>query len=481
MNTSLFEPQISISIEVVERQLVTLPISIQLQPGVDKPVPGQPGKTAGSLVLIKDASGSFLLLVSTGLPGKTSAESFRSAGGAIARWLMENKVSDATLKASAFDPQGVNNAVDYLCEGIWLGAFQFKKYKKSDDQPNCTLYLEGGKSAAALRARLENVQKITFATNLARQIIHEPANVINPQTLSELAEALAQKYGFKCTVIDSKQLEELKAGALLAVGQGSKTPARLIVLEYPGQNPEPGTDPVVLVGKAVTFDTGGYSLKGVDHIVGMKFDKGGGVAVLCSLVAAASLKLKQPVVGIIPAVENMVSEKAYRPDDILISMSGKSIEIITTDAEGRLILADALTYAQKTFKPKVLIDVATLTGGVIIALGHVRAGILCNNESLTSALMASGEATHERLWPLPIDDEYAELIKSSEADIKNSGGREASTIIGAMFLKQFIEEGTIWAHVDIAGTGETEKNHPYCPKGPTGFGVRLFVDYLQKL
>ena len=481
MNTSMFEPMISISIEVVEKQLISPDIVIQLEPGMDKPSAGQPGKTAGSLVLFKEPGGSITLLVSTGLPGKTTAESFRSAGGAISRWLIENRVSEAALKAAAIDPQGVHNPVEYLCEGIWLGAYQFKKYKKAEEQPACVLFLEAGKSTAALKSRLEKVQKSTYATNLARQIIHEPANVINPQTLSELAEGLAEQYGFKCTVIDSKQLEELKAGALLAVGRGSKTPARMIVLEYPGTDTESRTAPVVLVGKAITFDTGGYSLKGVEHIVGMKFDKSGGVAVLCTLVAAASLKLKLPVIGIIPTAENMVSDEAYRPDDILISMAGKSIEIISTDAEGRLILADALTYAQKTYKPKAIIDIATLTGGVITALGHVRAGILSNNESLSNALFASGEATHERLWPLPIDDEYAEAIKSSEADIKNSGGRDASTITGAMFLKQFIEDGILWAHLDIAGTADTDKGQPYCPKGPTGFGVRLFLDYLQKL
>jgi len=481
MNISIFEPQISVNLEIVERSLVAYPIIVTLQPGSDRPGPGLPGKAAGSLVLVKENNNAYTLFVSTGLPGKTTAESFRLAGGAISRWLVDNKVSEASLKATNLDPQGVANAVESLCEGLWLGAYQFTKYKKPENRQASTIYIEVGKNAQALKTRLEKVQKTAYATNLARQIIHEPANVINPQTLAELAADLAQKFGFKYTLIDTPQLETLKAGALLAVGQGSKTPSRMIVLEYSGQDAEPGTAPVVLVGKAITFDTGGYSLKGVDHIVGMKFDKSGGVAVLCTLVAAASLKLKQPVIGIIPAAENMVSDKAYRPDDILISMSGKSIEIISTDAEGRLVLADALTYAQKTYKPKALIDIATLTGGVIVALGHVRAGVLSNNEALTSALSAAGEAVHERLWPLPLDEEYFEQIKSSEADIKNSGGRDASTITGAMFLKQFIEEGTAWAHIDIAGTADTEKGFAYCPKGPTGFGVRLFIDYLQKL
>jgi leucyl aminopeptidase len=320
MNIHVFEPQISVSIEIVERQLIAYPISVVLQPGSDKPVPGLPGKTAGSLVLVKENT-NFTLLVSTGLPGKANAESFRCAGGAIARWLVDNKVSEASLKVTNLDPQGVNNAVEALCEGLWLGAYQFKKYKKTEDTPVSTLYLEIGKNAQSLKTRLEKVQKLAYATNLARQIIHEPANIINPQTLAELAGDLAKKFGFKCTVIDTLQLEAMKAGALLAVGQGSKTPSCLIVLEYTGQDPDPDAAPVVMVGKAITFDTGGYSLKGVDHIVGMKFDKSGGVAVLCSLVAAASLKLKQPVIGIIPAAENMVSEKAYRPDDILISLS----------------------------------------------------------------------------------------------------------------------------------------------------------------
>jgi len=480
MNMIDFEPQVFVKIEITEKLPPDCPISVVLQPGSDTPAPGVPGKTAGSLFLVKE-NDRLTLLVSTGLPGKASPESFRCAGGAIARWLVDNRAVEAALKSSDLDWLGIPNAVEALCEGIWLGAYQFKKYKMPQDQPVSTLYLEAGQNELDLQARLEIVQKTAYATNLARQVIHEPANVINPQTLGELAAELAQKYGFKCTVLESSQLKAMQAGALVAVGQGSQTPSRLIVLEYPGQAAVQGTAPVVLVGKAITFDTGGYSLKGVDHIVGMKGDKAGGVAVLCTLVAAASLKIRQPVVGIIPTAENMVSEKAYRPDDILISMSGKSIEIISTDAEGRLVLADALTYAQRKFQPKVMIDIATLTGGVLIALGRVRAGILSNHAELSSALSACGEAVHERLWPLPLDDEYFDEIKSSEADFKNKGGREAATIIGAIFLKQFIEKGTPWAHLDIAGTGDTEKSLPYCPKGPTGFGVRLLVDYLQKL
>jgi len=252
------------------------------------------------------------------------------------------------------------------------------------------------------------------------------------------------------------------------------------VLEYAGQAPA-GTAPVVLVGKAITFDTGGYSIKTSDGILGMKYDKSGGVAVMATLIAAASLKLAQPLVGIIPAAENMISGGSYHPDDILVSMSGKTIEIVSTDAEGRLILADALTYAQRNYKPKALIDIATLTGGVVVALGHVRAAILSNDDELYQALFTAGETTHERLWRLPLDEDYKELIKSQDADMKNSGPREASTIMGATFLKQFVEEGVIWAHLDVAGMADINAPLPYYAKGSTAFGVRLFIEYLKNL
>jgi len=213
----------------------------------------------------------------------------------------------------------------------------------------------------------------------------------------------------------------------------------------------------------------------------MKYDKSGGMSVIATLVAAARLGLSTPVVGVIAAAENMVSANAYRPDDILKALNGKTIEVISTDAEGRLVLADALTYTERTFQPRAMIDIATLTGAVVVALGNVRAGLLSTNDELAEALFKSGEKTFERVWRLPLDEEYFEQIKGSDTDIKNSGGRKAGSIIGGVFLKQFVSDATPWAHLDVAGMMETEKDLPYCPKGGIGFGVRLFLDYLGAL
>lgn len=252
------------------------------------------------------------------------------------------------------------------------------------------------------------------------------------------------------------------------------------MLEY---QPETGAEasPVALVGKAITFDTGGYSIKTTPGLVGMKYDKCGAMAVIGTLVAAARLKLQIPIVGVLAAAENMISNAAYRPNDILKTLSGKTVEIISTDAEGRLVLCDALAYAQN-FHPRVMIDLATLTGGVVTALGSTRAGLFSNNDQLADALFSAGESTHERLWQLPLDDEYFDLIKSDDADIKNSAGNpKAHPIVGGIFLKQFVDDETPWAHLDIAGVSDWDKDMPYCPKGASGFGVRLLVEYLSGL
>jgi leucyl aminopeptidase len=283
-------------------------------------------------------------------------------------------------------------------------------------------------------------------------------------------------------VLDETALAELGAGALLAVGQGSRTPPRLLVLEYPGQGDLRGSPPVVVVGKALTFDSGGYMVKDRSAIVGMKYDKAGGAAVVGLLHAAALLRLETPLVGIIPAAENMISAEAFRPDDIIRTLSGMTVEITSTDAEGRLVLCDALTYACRFYQPRALIDVATLTYGVVAALGKVRAGLMSNNDALAQALLDSGERTGERFWRLPLDEEYLDLLRGAAADLKNySGSSQASPVTGGVFLHQFVPEGVPWAHLDILGVAATDVDLPYCPKGATGFGVRLLIDYLQNL
>jgi leucyl aminopeptidase len=438
----------------------------------EEPAIGAPGKQAGGVQVAPREGGGHVATVSLGAREKFTPEVTRRAGGGLGKWLLNAGIAQAKLDLSNLpDTNGAAAAL----EGICLGAYSFNRYKESNTpaQPITLVVNED------LRAQAEWAQTISDAVLMARDLSHEPANVINPVTLAEWAETVAAQYGLGYKVVDEQALAEMGAGAILGVGRGSKTPPRFIILEYAGDGS--GAQPVVLVGKAITFDTGGYSLKNTEGIVGMKYDKCGGVNVLATMQAAAALKLKTPLVGIISAAENMISGDSYRPDDILTSMSGKTIEIVSTDAEGRLVLADALTYAQKNYQPRAIIDLATLTGGVVVALGHVRAGLLSNNDALANALFASGERTFERLWRLPMDEEYVNMMKGDDADLKNSGGREGHCILGGVFIQNFIQPEVPWAHLDIAGTAETNKEMPYSPKGATGFGIRLLIDYLQNL
>ena len=418
--------------------------------------------------------------LSIGAKDKATLETFRRAGGSLAKWTTKNKVTEAAIDPASFSGFGFapDQIAFALAEGLLLGSFRFDKHKSKKDEPTpTTIYLLD----ESFKSTLERAAIICEATNLTRAWAHEPANIINPVSLAEKVQELAKEIGLKCTVLDDKQLAEMGAGAIVAVGQGSANPSHLIVLEYqPSVKSE--AQPVALVGKAITFDTGGYSIKTTMGMVGMKYDKCGAMAVLGVMVAATKLKLPMPLVGILAASENMISDIAYRPNDILKTLSGKTVEITSTDAEGRLVLCDALAYAQQNFNPRAMIDVATLTGGIVTALGSNRAGLFSNNDELANALFSAGDATHERLWRMPLDEEYFDMIKSVDADMKNSAGVvKASPIIGATFLKQFVDDKTAWAHLDIAGVSDWDNEMPYCPKGASGFGVRLLVEYLSGL
>lgn len=439
--------------------------------------PATPGKDVGE---IRFNAAEQKAVLSVGSPEKINLETFRRAGGSLAKWLAKNKVTEAAIETGSFSDFGFapDQIAFALAEGLLLGSFRFDELKSKKDEPSsATVYFLD----ESFQSTLEQAAIICEATNLTRAWAHQPANVINPVTLAERVQNLAQEVGLKCTVLDDQQLEAMGAGAIVAVGKGSSTPSRLIVLEY--QPPaEKDAQPVVLVGKAITFDTGGYSIKTTLGMVGMKYDKCGALAVLGTMVAATKLKIGTPLVGILAASENMISNISYRPNDILKTLSGKTVEIISTDAEGRLVLCDALAYAQQNFKPRVMIDLATLTGGVVTALGSVRAGIMSNNDELANTLFAAGEKSFERLWRLPLDDEYFELIKGDDSDMKNSSGTaKASPIVGGTFLKQFVSDEIPWAHLDIAGVSDWDRDMPYCPKGASGFGVRLLVEYLRGL
>ncbi len=418
------------------------------------------------------------LSISLGSKEVLSAAVFRNAGVKVATWLTQNDVPDVGLLVSDFDTSAVENALEAFCQGLLLGSFRFDRHKsdaESTDPVKVRVLTNG--NDAAVKDKLDRVSTIISGVNLAREWSHEPPNIINPITLGKRARELAAKTGLTCTILGETELTNMGAGAILSVGLGSKTQSQMIILEHKVAQGE--TPPVVIVGKAITFDTGGYSLKDKAGIVGMKFDKCGGMDVFGIMQAVAKLNLPMPVVGIVAAAENMISQDAYRPNDIITSLSGKTIEIISTDAEGRMVLADALTYATKQYKPRAIIDLATLTGGVRTALGRVRAGLMSNDEKLANELFAVGEHTNERLWPLPLDNDYFELIKGTDSDIKNSAGVPyASPIVGGIFLKQFVPDDIPWAHIDIAGTATVEIS-----KGirlATGFGVRLIVELLTK-
>lgn len=438
----------------------------------------QPGEKLGEIFYGETNTGHKSLALSFGPVDKCTPEKLRQTGGHLANWLLEHKdIKNAALHLTPLENLGIGGGLEALLEGILLGGFRFDPYKS--DTPARAPILIGIQSPApaGVADTLARATIVCEAQNLARAWGHEPPNVINPLTLAERCGSLAAETGLKCTVIDDQQLEAMGAGAIVAVGKASQTPSRLIILEYPGH--QPGQNPFVLVGKAITFDTGGYTLKTREGMVGMKYDKCGAMAVIGVLQAAARLKLASPVVGIIAAAENMIAGNAYRPNDIIKTLSGKTVEIISADAEGRMVLADALTYACRNYQPSALIDLATLTGGVGVALGEVRAGLMANDQTLAAALFQAGEQTDERLWQLPLDDEYLELIRGDDSDLKNSGSAKASAIVGGMFLKQFLEGEVPWAHLDIASVAFPDKPGPYRPKGASGFGVRLLINLLE--
>jgi len=422
------------------------------------------------------------IIVSLGLPEKINPETFRRVGGLLSHWFAGHNVPQCFIDVEQIRKIGVQGAFSAVCEGLLLGAFQFYPYKsnKVDRKPICVHLITRG-SDGSLPGELSKTTTLGTAVNLARAWGHEPGNVINPVTLSDWVKRLCEKTNLECTILDDKDLTKMGAGGLLTVGKGSQTPPRMITIRYPGNPSRSPTQPVVLVGKAVTFDSGGYSLKAVNKIQGMKYDKAGAMAVIGVMAAAAELKVKHPIVAVLPVAENLVSDHSYRPDDIITLLSGKTVEVVTTDAEGRLIMADALTYAQQEFQPRYLIDIATLTSGIVTALGRVRAGLFSNDDRLADQLVEAGDRTHELLWRMPLDAEYLANMRSEEADVKNSGGTEGHPVYGGVFLNHFVHPDVPWAHLDITGMAETNNELAYCPKGATGFGVRLLVDFFQHL
>ncbi len=446
--------------------------------------PGQVSLKIGDVVPHPAANGNPpRIQVSLGRVEKIETDTFRKAGCETARWLLRHHIRQAAIDAGQVESFAVPSALQAFCEGLLLGSYRFFRYKKPETvyRPVQVTVRGGEEVQPVLKRMVEQATVACQAANLARDWANEPANVLNPLSLAERTAELAEQTGLKCVILDESQLSEIGAGGILSVGKGSLTPPRLIILEYPGRGVDSPTRPVILVGKAITFDSGGYSKKSVDMIQTMKFDKSGGLAVLGALKAAAELELKTPLVGIICAAENMISASAYRPDDIITCLSGTTVEIISTDYEGRLLLADGLTYAQRTYQPRCLIDLATLTRGITVSLGRFRAGLFANEDRLAEQLAAAGDETGEPLWRMPLDEDYFVNIQGDHADLKNDGGDAGHAIYGALFLHQFIQEGIPWAHLDIRGVAINLLEEREIPLGATGFGVRLLIRFLQNL
>lgn len=443
------------------------------------------GKPAETLLLhtASDSGPARILLVGLGKAADSSTSKLRQAVSGAAAELKKKNLLRFALDLSGIAIKKISPAaqIQAVAEGLLLADYNYDRYL-SNNHSNRQKALEqviilapDTRSVAPFKAAVATAQGICAGVTLARDLVNAPGNLKSPQYLAMQAVAMAEKNHIKAHLINREQLQRQGFGALLGVAQGSDRPPYLIVLHYQGGAPE--APPTALVGKGVTFDTGGISLKPADKMDEMKMDMGGAAAVLGTMLSAAQLRLPLNLVAVIPAVENMPSGTAIRPGDILTSLCGKTIEVLNTDAEGRLILADALTYVER-FKPRTVIDVATLTGACIIALGNQAAAILGNNDNLINKLRKAGERSGERLWQLPLWEEYASQIKSDFADMKNTGGRAAGTITAAAFLQKFADQ-YCWAHLDIAGMAWEDRGIAGRPRGGTGFGVRVLIDFLR--
>jgi leucyl aminopeptidase len=419
-----------------------------------------------------------LLLVGAGKRNKFDVATLRKIAGAALRYLKSRSVK--RLAYLVLENDLTEESAQAIVEGAVTANFETDKYKsdkkndKSIDSVLIAGYSDNEKSAG--EKGLARGQIIADAQNFARDLINEPSNKLTPKILAERAEAMAKDVGLAVDILDEKRIADLKMGALLSVAQGSVEPPRMMILTYTPANPKPGAPVIGLVGKAVTFDTGGISIKPADGMEKMKYDMAGGATMLGVMRALAALKPNIKVICVVPSTENMPGGKAQKPGDIQTAMSGKTIEVLNTDAEGRLILADGIHYA-KQLGATHLVDAATLTGAIVVALANVNVGVFGGaDQSWTEKLLASAKAVGEKMWQMPMDDEYREFIKGSFADIQNIGsGKGGGSITGAWFIREFAGD-TPWIHLDIAGTAWNDDAKPWLAKGPTGVALRTLVD-----
>jgi leucyl aminopeptidase len=421
-----------------------------------------------------------LLLVGAGKRAQCNGAMLRKVAGSALRYLKSRSIKNFAFLVRE-DAANADTA-QALAEGFITGNFETDRYKtdkkngKEIESVRIAGYSDAEKSAG--EKGLATGKVIAESQNFARDLVNEPSNKLTPKILAESAEAMAKEAGLAVEILDEKKIADLKMGALLSVSQGSVEPPRMIVVTYTPPNAKPGAPVIGLVGKAVTFDTGGISIKPADGMEKMKYDMAGGATMLGVIRALAALRPNVKVICVVPSTENMPGGKAQKPGDIQTAMSGKTIEVLNTDAEGRLILADAIHYA-KQLGVTHIVDAATLTGAIVVALANINVGVFGSDQAWTDKLLASAKAAGEKMWQLPMDDEYREFIKGSFADIQNIGsGKGGGSITGAWFIREFAGD-TPWIHLDIAGTAWNDDAKPWLAKGPTGVALRTLVHLVQ--
>ncbi|MDZ5472103.1 leucyl aminopeptidase [Bacillus sp. 31A1R] len=424
-----------------------------------------------------------LIFVGLGKEKEASFEMIREAFGKVFKTVKASKFGEAAIYVDTFTTESIEaqDVAHAASEALALSTYEFEGYKQKSNEPvknieSLQVYTDT-KEVEEVQAALTVGYVYGKGVNSARTLVNLPGNMLTATDMANYASQLGEKYGFEVEILEKEDMLKLGMGALLAVNQGSTEPPKMIVLKYQGK--DEWKDVIGLVGKGITFDTGGYSIKPKDGIVGMKTDMGGAAAVLGAMEVIGELKPEQNVVAVIPSTDNMVSGNAFKPDDVITSMSGKTIEVLNTDAEGRLALADAVTYA-KHHGANFIVDVATLTGGVIIALGNDTTGAMTNNEELFEQVLEASYEAAEPIWRLPIFEKDKERVRSSKiADLNNSPGRDGHAIMGGAFVGEFAED-TPWVHLDIAGTATTRKNHDLGPTGATGVMVRTLALLVER-
>ncbi len=430
------------------------------------------------LYFIKMENKPGVLLCGLGNLKKLSNDGIRNCAAAAVKFCISKKMKKVSIIIPEITGKVNRELLELFAEGAMLSNYTFNKYKSDKDAEVTIEGIDFYTSSKEDSSVIRDIEIIAGNTMMCRDLVNDTTDAVNPVTFAEIAESIAEASGLKCTVLEKKDIEKKKMGLLLAVNRGSVVPPRVVVLEYKGNHDDKKT--IGIIGKGITFDSGGMDLKPPASMETMRCDMAGAATVLHTMKSLAELKVKKNVTAVIPLTENMLSSNAFRPGDIFTGYNGKTVEIGNTDAEGRLILADALAYMEKEIKPDVIVDLATLTGACVVTFGETVAAYLSTDDSVASALETASAKTGEKIWRLPFFDDYDDRMKSDVADLNNmSSEKNAGSIAGAVFLRNFVEK-TPWAHIDIAGTAFYSKARGYRPKNATGFGLRLIVKMIME-